>query len=129
MEKSILKTVKKVVNIHPDDSSFDTDILLAVNSAFSALSEIGFPSIFSVEGLLPIEDDKPEWSQLGLDPEPLGLVKTYIGLKTRMSFDPPGTSFLIKVVEDQIKEHEWRLQNIHDETADAVYNQNVEEVG
>jgi hypothetical protein len=37
------------------------------------------------------------------------MVKTYIGLKVRMLFDPPGTSFHIAAMEKQIEEYEWRI--------------------
>ena len=41
MENSILLSTKKVLNVSPDDPSFDMDILTFINSAFSTLHDLG----------------------------------------------------------------------------------------
>lgn len=118
MEPSILKTVKKAVNIAPDDPSFDLDIIGAINAEFSTLTDIGVgPEIGFV-----IEDDVAVWTDF-LDTEEdaeqqimLSKVKMAVILKTRLLFDPPQQSFLIDAIKAQLGELEWRL-NVNRESS------------
>lgn len=41
MNDSILTSIKKLLGIGEDDTSFDTDILLHINSTFSVLTQLG----------------------------------------------------------------------------------------
>jgi len=111
MEQSILKTVKKAVNIDPNDPAFDIDIINAINAEFSTVTDLGVgPEIGFV-----IEDDSLEWTDFldtEEDPEKrilLSKVKMAVILKTRLLFDPPAQSFLIASLEKQLLELEWRL--------------------
>lgn len=116
MEQSILKSTKKVLQIGPDDESFDLDILTHINNAFSTLNDLGIgPS----EGFV-IEDDEPEWeTYLSDDVIMLSSVKTFVFLQTRIHFDPPTTSFLLTAFEKQIAEAVWRI-NTRQEATDWV---------
>lgn len=105
MSESILNSTKKILGIEADYYAFDTDILMHINAVFSTLQQLG---IGPVEGFA-IEDATTEWSSfLGGDPR-LNAVKTYVYLRVRMLFDPPGTSYLINAMDEQRKELEWRL--------------------
>jgi hypothetical protein len=106
MEESILKSTKKVLGISLDDESFDPDVIQHINSAFSNLSQLGVgPS----EGFI-IEDESAEWADLGILLIPvLSEVKTVVYLRVRLLFDPPNTSYHLEAVNEQIKEHEWRI--------------------
>ena len=121
MEQSILKTVKKAMNIAADDPSFDIDIIGAINAEFSTITDLGVgPEIGFV-----IEDDVPVWADFldtEEDPEKqimLSKVKMAVNLKTRLLFDPPTQSFLITSLEKQLLELEWRL-NVNRETKEYV---------
>lgn len=105
MPQSILNSIKKVVGLTPDDSSFDDDLILHINSVFSTLNQLGIgPDI----GFY-IEDDGPTWEDfLGVDPR-YNFVKTYVYLRTRLVFDPPGTSFVIESMNHTIQELEFRM--------------------
>ena len=105
MENSILLSTKKVLNVSPDDPSFDMDILTFINSAFSTLHDLGVGPV----GGLVIEDEDAEWDELGEPMYQLSMIKTYTFLRVRMLFDPPGTSYLINAMNEQINSHEWRL--------------------
>lgn len=116
MEESILKSTKKVLGIGPDDVSFDLDIIMYINSAFSTLNQVG---VGLPEGFT-IEDDTPVWTDFiqGFDefiPQ-LGLIKTAIYLIVRMLFDPPTTSYAITAMEHQIDEHVGRLSTTREGT-------------
>lgn len=113
MEQSILTSTKKVLNIGPDDVSFDLDVMTHINSAFSTLTQLG---IGPASGFR-IEDDVAEWVDFLVDETTIDSVKTYVYLKVRLVFDPPATSFVINALEKQITEIEWRLNTHREETA------------
>ena len=113
MEESILQSTKKVLGIHPDDDSFDLDVMTHINSAFSILHQLG---VGPVDGFF-IEDEGPTWTDFVNEPLPImNEVKTCVYLRVRMLFDPPTTSFLINSMERQIVEHEWRLSVMREGT-------------
>lgn len=113
METSILKSIKKVLGLAPDDESFDQDVIMYVNSAFSNLQQLG---LGPVDGFM-IEDDTEVWDDLEIDEVPiLSQLKTCIYLRVRMLFDPPTTSYLQDAMNRQIQEHDWRLNVLREGT-------------
>jgi hypothetical protein len=111
MESSILISTKKILGVAANYTAFDLDIITHINSAFSILNQLGIGPIMG----FAIEDDSAVWADLVLPQNQLGMVRTYIFIKTRMMFDPPTTSFLIEAMNKQIEEHEWRLSVFRDE--------------
>lgn len=117
MEQSILKSTKKVLQISPDDDSFDLDVITHINSAFSTLTDLG---VGPAEGFT-IEDENPEWD----DFVPVGektqhsRVKTFVFLHTRLAFDMPTASYMLAAAQKQLEEVTWRL-NVNREGADWV---------
>lgn len=107
MEQSILTSTKKVLQIAPDDPSFDLDITMHINSAFSDLHDIGV----GPEDGFAIEDAETDWAAFVPDEEKVrqNRVKTYIYLKVRLLFDPPATTYHLSAAQEQLKELEWRL--------------------
>lgn len=105
MEESILKSTKKILGLAPEYTPFDLDVITHINAAFSVLNQLG---IGPEEGFF-IEDENDMWDEYLIPPNQLHLVKTYVYLKVRMTFDPPTTSYLIEATNNQIKEYEWRL--------------------
>lgn len=113
MEPSILKSTKKILGVGAADTSFDVDIMTHINAVLSVLTQVG---IGPNNGYM-IEDDTATWDAfIGTDPR-LNLVKTYLYLKVRLLFDPPGTSYAIDAMEKQIAEFEWRLNVMREEEA------------
>ena len=105
MIQSILNSVKKALNIDPSYTVFDEDILMHINSAFGTLKQLGLGPELGFQ----IEDNTAVWEDfLGTEIR-YNEVKSYIFLRVRLLFDPPGTSFLIEAIKEQIKELEWRL--------------------
>lgn len=105
MEDSILKSTKKILGIAPNYDAFDQDIITHINSVFSILAQLGVgPAV----GFM-IEDATSKWEDFAAPQLQRNMVRTYLFLKVRMLFDPPGTSYLISAMNDQIKEWEWRL--------------------
>lgn len=113
MEQSILKSTKKVLGIGPDDHSFDQDVLTHINGAFTILHQLG---VGPDDGFW-IEDDSIEWADFFPDETILSQARTIVYLRVKLIFDPPSTSYAIAALENQIKEHEWRL-NIERESTE-----------
>ncbi len=103
----ILTDVKHKVGPSGDYEYFDIDILDAINSAFSTLTQLG---VGPEEGFSV--DDKTEWSEYTNDKVLLGFVRDYVYKKARVIFDPPSSSFVLNELKEQIKEIEWRI-NVH----------------
>lgn len=104
-EENILESIKKMLGLDPDDESFDTEIVIYINSVFSTLYQIGAsPS----KGFY-IVTLAETWADFLQGVENVAFVKNYIYLKVRLIFDPPATSFHLAAIENQIKELDFRL--------------------
>jgi hypothetical protein len=105
MADSILESTKKALGLVPEYKVFDSDIVMHINTALGTLCQLGVgPS----EGFM-IEDDSATWDTfLGTDLR-LNQAKSYVYLRARLLFDPPGTSFVLDAMKQQIQELEWRL--------------------
>jgi hypothetical protein len=114
MEGSILTTTKKLIGIDDSYTAFDLDIITHINSAFVTLADLG---VGPAEGFM-IEDKYAEWSDFTGDLTRLNSIKTYIGFRVRLAFDPPSTSFHIQSLDEQRKELEWRL-NVSEDTRES----------
>lgn len=105
MEDSILASVKKVCGLPDSYTPFDQDVVMFINTAFGTLEQLG---VGPDEGFR-IEDREALWTQMGLPPKQLDLVRTWTFLKVRQMFDPPQTSYLIEAMNKQIDQLEWRM--------------------
>lgn len=103
---SILLSIKKINNVAADYTAFDDDFILFINSALSDLNQLG---IGPAAGFF-IESEDDLWEDFVEDEPRLNQLKTYIGLKVRLLFDPPGNSFAIEMMERQLDELGWRLR-------------------
>ena len=102
---SILESVKKTLGIYPDDTAFNDELIIHINSVFMILQQLGIGTAdgFSISG------STETWSQFVSDSSHTELVKSYIYVKVRMLFDPPQNSALIEAMNEQAAEFEWRL--------------------
>jgi hypothetical protein len=107
MDNSILNNTKKILGLTADDASFDTDVILEINGAFSILASLG---VGPAAGFT-IDDAEAQWGEFVTsdDPTVIDLVKMCIFLRVRLNFDPPQTSHLVTALEKQLQEFEWRL--------------------
>ena len=104
--ESILSTVKKAIGISADDTAFDPDILLAINTAFYTLYQLGVGDNDTEP--FRVEDERDAWDDF-LDDGEMEMYKSYVVMRTRMMFDPPTNSFLTDAINAQIKEFETRM--------------------
>ena len=107
---SILISIKKLLGISEDDASFDTDIIIHINSVFSILTRLGV----GPESGFSISDNSATWSDYLLDGKNLEMVKSYVYQKVRMMFDPPTNSSLLDAMKNSIEEFEWRMNVVVD---------------
>lgn len=105
MEDSILLTIKKLNNIPEDYDAFDLDILVAINTVFVDLQMLGVGPTLGFS----ITDETAVWSDYLDDTITLANVKSYVGMRVRLMFDPPGTSYLINNFKEQIQKLEWLI--------------------
>lgn len=107
---SILTSIKKLLGIVEEYTYFDQDLIMHINSVLFILTQLGVgPS----EGFL-IEDDKATWDDFIGDKTNINSVKSYVGLKVKLLFDPPESSSQIENLNKLINELEWRLNIAED---------------
>lgn len=112
---SILDSIKKLLGIQPEYTSFDEDIIIAINTSFATLNQLGV----GPEGGYMIEDNTQTWNDY-ITATNLNMVKTYVHLKSRLLFDPP-TGGVLDAIKNQLAELEFRLYvevdpKVNDET-------------
>lgn len=101
---SILNSVKKVLGIEAEDTSFDVDIVMHINTVFSTLYQLGV----GPETPYHIEDETQTWDEFTTSMD-LIAVKSYMYMKVRLIFDPPSTTTMYEAIDKHTKEFEWRL--------------------
>ena len=110
MDSSILTSIKKLLGIAEEDTSFDQDIIMHINTVFAILSQLG---VGPANGF-SIEDDSAIWEDYLGNATNLELVKSYIYMKVRSMFDPPTSSILADAMNKNIGELEWRINTMVD---------------
>ena len=118
---SILTTIKKLLGLTEEDTSFDTDIIVFINSAFTRLNQLGV----GPEEIFKITDSTDTWEDFWGTLTPLPMVIDYIYLKVKRTFDPPSSSVLSSI-DNMIKEYEFELNTFVDPTPAEVEAMNLQ---
>ena len=108
LSDSILSSVKKLIGVNDDDTSFDLDIILNINAAASTLYQLGvLQKPFTVSSKKDTYDDLlPGGSE-----DVINQIKMYFVYKTRLGFDSASlTGTMIQTIKELISEAEWRLR-------------------
>lgn len=102
--ESILTSIKKQLGIAEEYEHFDKDLIWHINSVLFILTQLGVGPTngFSIMDKTAIWDDF-------IDAANLELVKSYVGLKVKLLFDPPLSSAALESANRMIAEFEWRL--------------------
>lgn len=109
---SILNCVKKLCGIYKDDTSFDTDIIVNINSALLFLTMMGIGPKLGFQ----IEDDKATFSNFLGENNPIqGSVSQYLYIKTKLGFDPPSNGTVIEQLNEKARQIEFYLNASQDE--------------
>ena len=102
---SILLTVKTHCNVSTEDTSFDGELIEDTNAILSILPQLG---IGPDEGFA-IENKTDEWSDFLPDNPKIGLIKSYVGKRVRLLFDPPANGQHLEALKAVISELESRI--------------------
>lgn len=105
MDESILSSVKSKIGMLDEYTEFDGPIIDYINSVFMVLKQIG---VGPTEGFY-IKDATAVWTDFMDESAELNGVKTYVGQKAKLMFDPPQSSALLQALKESIAEFEWRL--------------------
>lgn len=113
---SILISIKKLLNIDPIDTAFDSDLVMLINGEFMTLLQIGIgpEAGYSISG----PDD--QWLDFSSNQRLIEAVRTFIYLRVRMIFDPPASSVVADAINNRIAELEWRLNHQAEGDAEAT---------
>lgn len=107
---SILDSIKQMLGISLEDTSFDKELIMHINGALTVLTQLG---VGPVEGFSITGKDQ-NWEDLLGERKDLNFVMTDVFLRVRLIFDPPANSFLVASIDRQIKEYDWRIESWHD---------------
>lgn len=116
--ESILNSIKKMLGYDSEDDTFNTDIMIHINTVFGILNQLGV----GPEKAFSISDATSTWSDFFGKDTNFEMVKSYMYLKVRLVFDPPSTASLMDAIKESIKELQWRIT-----TAAELKSRNVEE--
>lgn len=106
MNESILNSIKNLLGIDKELTAFDEDIIFGINSALFTLYQIGVG-----DKAYHISSQEDTWQDFIKDyDEVLSLIKSYVYIKVKQTFDPPTSSFVLESLSRQIAELEWRIQ-------------------
>lgn len=109
---SILTSVKKIIGIAEEDESFDADIIMHINAVLMTVCQLGVgPS----NGFI-VTSKNDTWTDFFSETRPIEAIKSYIGLKVRLLFDPPTSGSVSDAIKNNISELEWRI-NVMAETS------------
>lgn len=103
----ILVTIKKMLGLDADYTPFDTDIIIAINSAFGVLLQLGV----GPAGGFHIDGYGTTWDSFIDDERTIGLIKEFVYLRVKLVFDLPATSFAINALQSRADELGWRILN------------------
>lgn len=113
MVDKIFDDIKEALNVAKEDTAFDTEIKIYIDTTISILNQLGVGIKLNV-------DKDTTWQQLE-DQAPndnFSLVKGYLLLRVRLLFDPPTASTLAHT-SNALKEIEWRIKEAY--TGDYIY--------
>lgn len=111
--ESILSSIKKNLGLHEEDTSFDDDLVMHINTVFGILFQMG---VGPKDNPFLITGADETWDQFLNDNFKIIYVKSYVEKKVKMLFDPPVSSAVIESMKMVIAELEWRLyseENYH----------------
>lgn len=107
-ETSILKTVRQSIGPSASYDVFDNDLIMHINAAFSRLCQLGV----GPQTPFKVVDEDTLWSDFMHPDDMPPEVQQYICLKARLIFDPPASSTIVNLLNQQIDMLEWTLKEV-----------------
>lgn len=108
LTKSILEDIREGVGLSFDDTSFDTELTMYINTAIGKLNQNG------IGRFLVVQNDEQTWEDLQDPLQTEGnkyfqMVPQFIKLDTKLLFDPPPPSN-VQYHSSSIDQLLWRLK-------------------
>ena len=107
MSDSVLSSTKQMLGISPEDTSFDVNVIMSINTALTILMDLG---LTEVEDQI-VTSDKMTWDELLGGRTDIEYVKTYVYQKVKLIFDPPTSTAALDAMQRSLSELEWRICN------------------
>ncbi len=111
--QSILGSIKKNLGLREEDTSFDEDIIMHINSVFAILFQMG---VGPKDKPFQITGPNEVWNDFLNDNYKIVMVKSYVEKKVKLLFDPPVSNPVTESIKMLLNELEWRLyseENFH----------------
>ena len=115
MDDSILESIKIILGVDPQYEAFDSEIIMAINSALMALTQLG---LGPADGF-KVPNKATTWADILGTRQDLESVRSYIGIKSRILFDPPTNSYIMQALNNTATELEWRIRTQLEEVANV----------
>lgn len=107
LDDSILIDIRTACNVDESDNGFDFKLIPLTNTYISKAHDLGAGyEGFSINGT---RETWRDW--LGDQGELLMSVKTWVGYKVRLLFDPPENSSMVKVFETAIEDLGYAIRD------------------
>ena len=103
---SILNTTKAGLGLAEDDTAFDVELTMFVNSVLSRLSQLG---VGPREGFFITGPNETWETFLGDNHVLLNNAKSYMVTRVKMMFDPPEIGFVLTAMKEAIEKDEMLL--------------------
>lgn len=124
-DDSILDVTKQLCGLDPEDTSYDLEIITHINTVFFVLSSLGV----GPKNGFSILNKTAKWTSF-IGESHIHAVRSYMGLKVRMLFDPPATGPATQAMERQAAHLEWLLnidaEGVKWDAALQTYSQSME---
>lgn len=111
MDESILNSIKQMLSIYPEDTSFDAELISHINNAISDLIHMGA----STDRNFRIHDASNKWSEFLDDEALVNQATEYVFCKVRLNFDTPSNSFVVDQIAKSKDEAGWRFYEMLDQ--------------
>lgn len=108
---SILVTTRTALGLNADDTSFDSELKLHINSALLKAFQNGVGKLTIVNDETTLWNDVKDSTQTGNDY--FDYLPMFVHLSTKIIFDPPPPS-LVEMYNRQIDELLWRLRTAYE---------------
>lgn len=111
---SILDSIKKNLGIPLEETHFDGELTIHINTNLSILKQLGVgtPSFI-------VYDNTDLWSEFIDVDDIIPMATIFVYMKTKLIFDPPLSGTVIDSFKSQIQETEWRIIERMKEVANA----------
>lgn len=103
---AVLSDIKKLVGIYEEDTNWDLDILVSINTAMATVNQIGLP--------FTLVDSNTTWNNLTTDVPLQSLLKSYLWMKVKQIFDPSQSNNAKDAMTNLLNELEFRIMVITD---------------